>query len=194
MITYITAFIFYTLAMIGILLIGFVIYKNTMMVKKSETRGSIKILDSLPVGNKKTLLIVKIKNEKFLIASGLEHTTFLAKLNDDNQKTTNQNPQKEEAISRNELKKILNEENNSNMMTKENQMNVNFFNKPKKEEYIDFEKMRLQKLQKQFNELYEKTAPTLDENVKDKAILRKAMIKQLLSDLNDTPIKNRSNY
>lgn len=194
MITYITAFIFYTLAMIGILLIGFVIYKNTMMVKKSETRGSIKILDSLPVGNKKTLLIVKIKNEKFLIASGLEHTTFLAKLNDDNQKTTNQNPQKEEAISRNELKKILNEENNSNMMTKENQMNVNFFNKPKKEEYIDFEKMRLQKLQKQFNELYEKTAPTLDENVKDKAILRKAMIKQLLSDLNDTPIKNGSNY
>lgn len=194
MITYITAFIFYTLAMIGILLIGFVIYKNTMMVKKSETRGSIKILDSLPVGNKKTLLIVKIKNEKFLIASGLEHTTFLAKLNDDNQKTTNQNPQKEEVISRNELKKILNEENNANMMTKENQMNVNFFNKPKKEEYIDFEKMRLQKLQKQFNELYEKTAPTLDENVKDKAILRKAMIKQLLSDLNDTPIKNRSNY
>lgn len=194
MITYITAFIFYTLAMIGILLIGFVIYKNTMMVKKSETRGSIKILDSLPVGNKKTLLIVKIKNEKFLIASGLEHTTFLAKLNDDNQKTTNQNPQKEEAISRNELKKILNEENNSNMMTKENQMNVNFFNKPKKEEYIDFEKMRLQKLQKQFNELYEKTSPTLDENVKDKAILRKAMIKQLLSDLNDTPIKNGSNY
>ena len=194
MITYITAFIFYTLAMIGILLIGFVIYKNTMMVKKSETRGSIKILDSLPVGNKKTLLIVKIKNEKFLIASGLEHTTFLAKLNDDNQKTTNQNPQKEETISRNELKKILNEENNSNMMTKENQMNVNFFNKPKKEEYIDFEKMRLQKLQKQFNELYEKTSPTLDENVKDKAILRKAMIKQLLSDLNDTPIKNGSNY
>lgn len=194
MITYITAFIFYTLAMIGILLIGFVIYKNTMMVKRSETRGSIKILDSLPVGNKKTLLIVKIKNEKFLIASGLEHTTFLAKLNDDNQKTTNQNPQKEEVISRNELKKILNEENNANMMTKENQMNVNFFNKPKKEEYIDFEKMRLQKLQKQFNELYEKTAPTLDENVKDKAILRKAMIKQLLSDLNDTPIKNRSNY
>ena len=63
MITYITAFIFYTLAMIGILLIGFVIYKNTMMVKRSETRGSIKILDSLPVGNKKTLLIVKIKNE-----------------------------------------------------------------------------------------------------------------------------------
>lgn len=194
MITYITAFIFYTLAMIGILLIGFVIYKNTMMVKRSETRGSIKILDSLPVGNKKTLLIVKIKNEKFLIASGLEHTTFLAKLNDDNQKTVNQNPQKEEVISRNELKKILNEENNTNMMTKENQMNVNFFNKPKKEEYIDFEKMRLQKLQKQFNELYEKTAPTLDENVKDKAILRKAMIKQLLSDLNDTPIKNRSNY
>ena len=86
MMTYITAFIFYTMAMIGIMLLGFVIYKKTMMTTKSETKGMIKVLDSLPIGNKKNLLVVKIKNEKFLIASGMEHTTFLSKLADENTK------------------------------------------------------------------------------------------------------------
>ena len=84
MMTYVTAFIFYTLAMIGILLIGFVVYKKTFMpTNKGESRGMIKIIDSLPIDNKKMLHVVKIKNEKFLIASGLEHTTFLSKLDDD---------------------------------------------------------------------------------------------------------------
>ena len=82
MITYITAFIFYTLAMVGILLIGFVVYKKTMMGAKSDNKGVIKVIDSLAIGPKKTLLVVKIRNEKFLIASGAEHTTFLAKLAD----------------------------------------------------------------------------------------------------------------
>ena len=86
MMTYITAFIFYTLAMIGILLLGFVVYKKTIMTTKNETKGMIKILDSMPIGNKKNLLVVKIKNERFLIASGMEHTTFLAKLAEDNSK------------------------------------------------------------------------------------------------------------
>ena len=84
MATYVTAFIFYTLAMIGIMLIGFVVYKKTFIVNKADSKGIIKILDSLPIGNKKMLLVVKIKNEKFLIASGVEHTTFLSKLEQDN--------------------------------------------------------------------------------------------------------------
>ena len=63
MITYVTAFIFYTLAMIGILLIAFVVYKKTFMpANKGESKGVIKIIDSLPIGNKKMLHIVKINN------------------------------------------------------------------------------------------------------------------------------------
>ena len=69
MMTYVTAFIFYTLAMIGILLVGFIVYKKTFMSEKGENKGYIKVIDSLPIGNKKMLLVVKIKNEKFLIAS-----------------------------------------------------------------------------------------------------------------------------
>ena len=99
MITYITAFIFYTLAMIGILLVGFVIYKKTFVVSKGENKGMIKILDSYPIGPKKVLMVVKIRNERFLIASGVEHTTFLAKLSDKGaDKTTDKGA--EETVSR----------------------------------------------------------------------------------------------
>ena len=82
MLSYFSAFLFYTMAMIGLLFVGFIIYKKITPQVKSDSKGMIKILDSLPIGAKKTLLVVKIKEEKFLIASGLEHTTFLAKLED----------------------------------------------------------------------------------------------------------------
>ena len=80
MMTYVSAFIFYTLAMIGVMLVGFIVYKKTFNQNPSLSKGMIKIIDSAPIGNKKMLHIVKIKNESFLIASGLEHTTFLARL------------------------------------------------------------------------------------------------------------------
>ena len=80
MITYILAFIFYTLAMIGILLVGFVVYKKFMSGNKNEKKGMIKILDSISIAPKKNLLVVRVRNEKFLIAIDSERTTFLSKL------------------------------------------------------------------------------------------------------------------
>ena len=59
MMTYVTAFIFYTLAMVGILLIGFVVYKKTTSNDKIPNKKMIKIIDSLPIGNKKMLHVVK---------------------------------------------------------------------------------------------------------------------------------------
>lgn len=84
MTSYITGFIFYTLAMIGVLVIGYLVYKKTNVFSNMQTNGIIKIIDSLAISPKKVLMVVKIKNEKFLIASGAEHTTFLAKLDDNN--------------------------------------------------------------------------------------------------------------
>ena len=60
--TYVTAFIFYTLAMIGILLIGFVVYKKVFENTKGVNGGLIKILDSTPIGHKKLLLVVQVRN------------------------------------------------------------------------------------------------------------------------------------
>ena len=90
MLSYLTAFIFYTFAMVGILLIAFVVYKKFNLPLKQDNRGLIKIVDSCSIGAKKNLLIVKIENEKFLIASGLEHTTFLAKLSTDENQNVNE--------------------------------------------------------------------------------------------------------
>lgn len=82
MITYITAFIFYTMAMIGVLLIGFVVYKKTIQQGKSMNKNMIKVIDSVAIAPKKILYVIKIKNEKFLIAGDAQTTTFLSKLND----------------------------------------------------------------------------------------------------------------
>lgn len=165
MATYVTAFIFYTLAMIGILLIGFVVYKKTFQIDKSENKGTIKILDSLPIGNKKTLLVVKVKNEKFLIASGLEHTTFLSKLED---VKVPELKQKEEIITPEVVDMSLVEE-----IHKENfaQQNENRFD--------DVQKSRNLELQRQFRELYEKEEAPV---VVDEAAKRKEMLKQLLKE------------
>ena len=162
MINYIAAFIFYTLAMIGIMLVGLIIYKKTFVINKSENKGMIKILDSYPIGPKKTLLVVKIRNEKFLIASGAEHTTFLSKLENDNvQKNTSEKKQQIQNFT-SELKKEVQEA-------------------PR---FDDDKKTHLEKLQKQFMELYEKE----DEqpNLISKAANKHQIMRQLLDELNES--------
>lgn len=166
MMTYVTAFIFYTLAMIGILLVGFIVYKKTFMSEKGENKGYIKVIDSLPIGNKKMLLVVKIKNEKFLIASGLEHTTFLSKLEDDNtQKETSKNPVLNNIVDENLVDKIYDE---------------TFSQKNEQKLYDDNKKARLDELQRQFKELYEKeeTKPKITDSMMSK----KEMLKRLLKE------------
>lgn len=154
MITYITAFIFYTLAMIGILLVGFIVYKKTIQNTKTDNKGMIKILDSTLIAPKKHLLVVRVKNEKFLIASGLEHTTFLAKLSDDKEQTkTVKNEYDEENSRRGEIR------------------------------YDDIQKAKLDKIQRQFRELYAQNEP---HKPIEQTVERKEMIKQLLRDLNET--------
>ena len=128
MITYITAFIFYTLAMVGILLVGFVVYKKFNLGQMPNSKSQIKVLDRCSIAPKKSLLVVKVKDEKFLLALDCERTTFLAKLESKNsnnieeqdlkniQKNFNFQEQRKENIARlfeslseNSSKKVQNE-------------------------------------------------------------------------------------
>lgn len=187
MITYITAFIFYTLAMVGILLIGFVVYKKTFIMNKSESKGTMKILDCIQIAPKKNLLIVKVKNEKFLIASGVEHTTFLAKLEDEANILKNiMSTTKEQ-----NLKSALKAEPafvnpNPEIKQQESFEKQAFISKYAESEKpsTDFQQARLNKIQKQFRELYE-LEPMQNNNLKT-AINKKEAVKQLLKDLNET--------
>lgn len=164
MATYVTAFIFYTMAMIGIMLIGFVVYKKTFAINKADSKGIIKVIDSLPIGNKKMLLVVKIKNEKFLIASGVEHTTFLSKLEEDNL-----NIQKEQIVTPEVVDMSLVEKIHDETF------------EPKAARFDDVSKTRAMEAQRQFRELYEQEEQT---PVMDEATKRKEMLKQLLKDIN----------
>ena len=160
MLTYIAAFIFYTFAMIGVLLLGFVIYKKAILPSKAETKGMIKIIDKTSISPKKSLLVVKVKNERFLIAMDAERTTFLAKLADDKQSAKEQKEEK----------------------TPQNiQPQVQIQQKPV---YIDdVQQQRLDKIQRQFKQLY---TSNQDEVKQENSIDRKEMIRKLLKELNDT--------
>ena len=199
MITYLTAFIFYTLAMVGILLIGFIVYKKIGPLNKNENKGMIKILDSMPIGPKKVLLVVKIKNEKFLIASGLEHTTFLSKLNDENSQNKSQKTY-QQTDSQNLLQALNNiEQKNKNSAEIQDFMDSNINPRVSKQntQFDELHQARLNKLQRQFRELYEKEEKDFSPVEQLRKGNKQKIIKQLLKELNndnDYDSKIGSNY
>ncbi len=80
---YLVNFMAYTLAMIGIIFVCLMIYKKTMLnVGENKTPEYLKIENALNLSARKTIYVVKAGDEKFLIASDVDKTTFLAKLND----------------------------------------------------------------------------------------------------------------
>lgn len=79
---YIINFIVYTMAMVGIMFLSVLVYKKSTLNKNFKSaRSGMKIEESLNISPKKTLYVVNVENEKFLIASDMERTSFLAKLN-----------------------------------------------------------------------------------------------------------------
>ena len=77
---YMTAFIFYTLAMIGVVVIAYVVWKNSVIMAVNKKKGLMQVEESLSLAPRKTLHIIKIGGERFLIAADADKTTFLAKL------------------------------------------------------------------------------------------------------------------
>lgn len=87
--TYLINFMVYTMAMVGLLFLGVMVYKKTMLNNSSaQNSNGLKVENALNLSPRKTLYIVKAGNEKFLIAADTERTTFLAKLNGNEDKLT----------------------------------------------------------------------------------------------------------
>jgi len=173
MLTYITAFIFYTLAMIGVLIGGFILYKKTFAPVKNENKGMIKVLDTYSIAPKKTLMVVNVKNEDILIALDCERTTFLTKLGEE-KKIVNipaapaenkvaQDNYDIEADIRQEIQEVL---------------------KERASRFDDMRKTRNNELQKQFMDLYKKDEPEARNIQNDEVSKRKQMIRHLISELN----------
>lgn len=220
MFTYIAAFIFYTLAMIGILMIGFIVYKKIGINSlTNNNKGLIKILDTYPIGAKKSLMVIKIKDECFLIASGVEHTTFLAKLGEnsfipsispreiENIVKENINKSQKNEITINDVKNNDNQFLDKANKTAQIQDMINELNKQtmqasKKAVYDELQQARLNKLQKQFDELYEKeelkekgqASRTSEIKIEQRQANNKRMLNKILEELNSSNLKSKGGY
>ena len=82
MIQYLASFIVYTLAMIGVLVIGFVVYKKTITSTPGKKNSMLKVVDVLRLPDRKTLYVINCRNEQFLIASSNDKITLISKLNE----------------------------------------------------------------------------------------------------------------
>ena len=80
---YLISFVTYTFAIIGLMIIALCIYKKvTTTIQKGTNGDFLRLEHRLDLSARKSIYVIRAGNERFLIASDLEHTSFLAKLND----------------------------------------------------------------------------------------------------------------
>ena len=78
---YLTNFIVYTLAMVGVIVIALMVFKGSTGVGTKKGSKYLKVHDTLSLGPRKTLYIVSAGEEKFLIAGDVDKTSLISKLN-----------------------------------------------------------------------------------------------------------------
>lgn len=79
---YIANFTVYTMAMTGLICFAVFIYKKVMDgTMRGDNTKFLSVEESMSLSPRKTLHIVRAGNEKFLIASDIDRTTLISKLN-----------------------------------------------------------------------------------------------------------------
>ena len=81
--SYLVGFSVYTLAMIGIIFIGFVVVKKCSMARNGAKSHNnfLEIETSLSIEPRKTIHVIRAGGERVLLATDADRTTFLTKLN-----------------------------------------------------------------------------------------------------------------
>jgi flagellar biogenesis protein FliO len=77
---YITNFIVYTLAMVGVIVVALLVFKNATSVGGGKSSKYLKVIDSISLGQRKNLYIVSTGKEQFLIAGDVNNTCLISKL------------------------------------------------------------------------------------------------------------------
>ena len=77
---YITNFIVYTLAMVGVIVVALLVCKNATSVGSGKASKYLKVLDTISLGQRKNLYIVSTGKEQFLIAGDVNNTCLISKL------------------------------------------------------------------------------------------------------------------
>ena len=85
MLGYLVNFSVYTLAMIGIILVGFVVAKKSLSGCHSHTKNQfLSVENSISLEARKSIYIVKAGSERFLVSTDMSGTHFLTKLETEN--------------------------------------------------------------------------------------------------------------
>lgn len=77
---YLANFMVYTLAMIGVIAIALIVFKNANSFGGAGKSKHLKVIDTLSIAPRKTLYVVSTGREKFLIAGDVGNTTLISKL------------------------------------------------------------------------------------------------------------------
>ena len=77
---YLGNFIVYTLAMVGVIVVALLVFKNATTISTGKSSKLLKVIDTLTIGQRKTLYIVSAGTEKFLIAGDVDRTCLISKL------------------------------------------------------------------------------------------------------------------
>ena len=77
---YLANFMVYTFAMVGVIVIALLVFKNSTSVGIAKKSKCLKVLDSMSLSPRKHLYIVSAGEEKFLIAGDVDKTTLISKL------------------------------------------------------------------------------------------------------------------
>lgn len=80
---YLINFIAYTLAMVGIIFLCLLVYKKCFLeAGQNQNFDFLKVENCINIAPRKSVYVLKAGNERFLIASDVDRTSFLAKLDD----------------------------------------------------------------------------------------------------------------
>lgn len=83
---YVINFAVYTMAMLGLIFFALMVYKKTAGFAGGGKNGgkSLEIEEAMSIAPRKTLYVVRAGEERFLIASDVDKTSLIAKLEADN--------------------------------------------------------------------------------------------------------------
>ncbi len=79
--TYVINFIVYTAAMVGVIYGAVFVYKKSTTGLRASKNKFMQVEETLSIAPRKTLYVVSAGSEKFLIASDVDKTTLISKLN-----------------------------------------------------------------------------------------------------------------
>jgi flagellar biogenesis protein FliO len=103
---YLTGFIVYTAAMIGVIFIAVFAYSK-FSFKGSSKSKFLNVEDCISLAPRKNLYVIRAGNEKFLVASDAERTNLISKLNESSKQMYSQQDKQEMSSEIDELPVIV---------------------------------------------------------------------------------------